>query len=180
MAIARAQGVDIYYEVHGKGPAVLFCHGAGSNAATWWQQIPAFAERFTCIVYDHRCFGRSACPQSEFRPKLFPMDALAVLDAAGVEKAVLLCQSLGGITGLRLALDHRHRVAGFISCDSPLAIDHAEMNANIFRFLGSVPASEIENRALSPGFIARQPALALLYSQINNFNPHGARCRSRG
>lgn len=171
MPMTISHGVGIYYEVHGSGPALLFCHGAGSNAATWWQQIPRFSKRFTCITFDHRCFGRSIAPQEEFRPEYFVKDAIAVLDAAGCEQAALVCQSLGGITGLRLALRHRRRVSAFISCDSPLAIDHPRMNANILQFLSSVPVSEIENRALSALFIRENPSLALLYSQINNFNP---------
>ena len=171
MPIANAHGTGIYYEVHGEGPAVLFCHGAGSNAATWWQQVPEFSRHFTCIVYDHRCFVRAAAPQAAFRPEHFVGDALAVLDAAGCERAALVCQSLGGVTGLRLALAHPGRVSAFVSCDSPLAIDHPQMNANILHFLASVPASEIENRALSAAFIDRNRELAFLYAQVNQFNP---------
>lgn len=171
MPMTFSHGVGIYYEVHGGGPGLMFCHGAGSNAATWWQQIPRFSKQFTCITFDHRCFGRSVAPQEAFRPEFFVEDALAVLDAAGCEQAALVCQSLGGITGLRLALHHPQRISAFISCDSPLAIDHPEMNANVLKFLSSVPISEIENRALSAGFVAKNPALALLYAQINNFNP---------
>ena len=35
----------IYYEVHGDGPAIVFAHGAGGNAASWWQQIAHYVER---------------------------------------------------------------------------------------------------------------------------------------
>lgn len=171
MTVTYSHGAPIYYEVRGQGPAVLFCHGAGSNAATWWQQIPDFCKFFTCITYDHRCFGRSIVPQNEFIPMYFADDAIAVLDAAGYERAALICQSLGGITGLRFALDHPDRVSAFVSCDSPLGIDHSQMNTNIRKFLLSVPVNEIENRALSSQFVDQNPSHAYLYSQINQFNP---------
>ena len=122
----------------------------------------------------HSTIAASAAPRHPRRNSCrnaLPGDALAVMDAVGCEQAALVCQSLGGITGLRLALDHPHRVSAFISCDSPLAIDHSQMNANVLRFLSSVPISDIESRALSRGFIAQNPSLAFLYSQINNFNP---------
>jgi len=59
MPFVDSGGRRIYYERQGEGPAVLFLHGAGSNAATWWQQLPAFGARHTCITMDIRCFGRS-------------------------------------------------------------------------------------------------------------------------
>jgi pimeloyl-ACP methyl ester carboxylesterase len=84
-----SHGATIYYEVHGDGPAVLFCHGAGSNALTWWQQIPEFSRDFTCIAYDHRGFGRSLDAGDTFDPAVLVDDALAVRDAAGVVDAGL-------------------------------------------------------------------------------------------
>lgn len=171
MSFARSSGVDIYYERTGAGPALLFCHGAGSNAATWWQQVPQFSRHFTCITYDHRCFGRSVAPLSQFRPEAFVDDALAILDAEGLPAAALVCQSLGGITGVRMAIRHPGRVWAFACCDSPLAINHQAMLANVARFLGEVQATELEDRALSESFVRNRPELAFLYRQINQFNP---------
>jgi len=107
----------------------------------------------------------------EFNPHLFQDDLVAVLDAAGVEQAALVCQSLGGMAGLRLALREPHRVSALVLGDSPLAIDHEGMLRNVRRFLSEVQASELESRALSAGFVQQQPELAFLYSQINLFNP---------
>ncbi|MBK9136367.1 MAG: alpha/beta fold hydrolase [Betaproteobacteria bacterium] len=102
---------------------VLFLHGAGSNAATWWQQLPAFMARHVCLTLDLRCFGRSAAPMAEFRHEHFVADVLAVLDHFEVPRAVVVGQSLGGMVGLRLALQHPARVAAFVACDSPLGVD---------------------------------------------------------
>jgi 3-oxoadipate enol-lactonase len=87
MAFVESRGRRIYYERHGQGPAVLFLHGAGSNAATWWQQLPAFGARHTCLTMDIRCFGRSVAPLEEFTLDNFVADALAVLDREDVERA---------------------------------------------------------------------------------------------
>ena len=124
MPFIDVRGRAIYAECQGSGPAVLFLHGAGSNAATWWQQLPAFAARHTCITLDQRCFGRSVAPMDEFRHELFTGDALAVLDHFGIGRAVVVGQSLGGMVGLRLALGHADRLAAFVACDSPLGLDH--------------------------------------------------------
>jgi pimeloyl-ACP methyl ester carboxylesterase len=39
---ATANGVQVYYAVHGDGPALVFCHGSGGHHAIWWQQIADF------------------------------------------------------------------------------------------------------------------------------------------
>ena len=49
----------LYYEVAGSGPALLFAHGLGGNHLSWWQQVPYFSERFTCVTFAHRGFAPS-------------------------------------------------------------------------------------------------------------------------
>ena len=98
MPFVQSAGRAIYHERHGDGPAVLFLHGAGSNAATWWQQLPAFKASHTCLTMDIRCFGRSAAPLDEFTLANFVDDALAVLDAEGVQRAAVV-----GRAGVRRA-----------------------------------------------------------------------------
>ncbi|MDE0269743.1 MAG: alpha/beta fold hydrolase [Gammaproteobacteria bacterium] len=111
MATAQSAGAAIYYETSGEGPALLFAHGAGGNAAIWFQQTAHFAGRFNCIAFDHRGFARSPAPPSTLTADQFRDDALAVLDAAGVDRAHVVAQSMGGYTALRLALDAPDRVA---------------------------------------------------------------------
>lgn len=175
MPFVQSHGRDIYYEVHGDGPPLLLLHGAGSNAATWWQQLPSFSRQFRCITMDIRCFGRSLAPPDEFQLTFFVDDALAVLDAAQAPRAVLLGQSLGGMIGLRLALRHPQRVAAFVACDSSLAVDHAPLVASVERRFRTVAAVSIEQRSLGRWFLERQPELAALYAQINHFNPSAHR-----
>ena len=166
---------DIYYQRHGAGPAILFLHGAGSNAATWWQQLPAFTPQYTCLTMDIRCFGRSVAPPEEFSLELFVGDALAVLAREGIERATVVGQSLGGMIGLRLALRHPERVAAFVACDTSLAIDHPTLVDSIERRFKTVSAVSIEQRSLGAWFLKAQPALAALYAQINHFNPSAHR-----
>ena len=40
---------NLYYEVTGSGPALLFAHGLGGNHLSWWQQVAHFAPRYTCV-----------------------------------------------------------------------------------------------------------------------------------
>jgi 3-oxoadipate enol-lactonase len=58
MPKAQIKGIDLCYEVHGQGPAVVFAHGAGGNHVSWWQQVPLLARQYRCISFDHRGFGQ--------------------------------------------------------------------------------------------------------------------------
>lgn len=171
MPFIESRGRRIYYERQGQGPAVLFLHGAGSNAATWWQQLPAFGARHRCITMDIRCFGRSTAPVAEFALDNFVADALAVLDREDVQRAAIVGQSLGGFIGLKTALDHPRRVAGFAACDSSLAIDHPVLLETIARRQITQRAVSIEQRSLGRWFLENHPEKAALYAQINHFNP---------
>lgn len=171
MPFIEARGRRIYYERHGQGPAVLFLHGAGSNAATWWQQLPSFNARHTCITMDIRCFGRSAAPVQEFALDNFAEDAIAILDREQLERAALVGQSLGGFVGLKLSLDHPERVAAFVACDSSLGIDHPVLVDIFAKRRITQRAVTVEQRSLGRWFLENHPDKAQLYAQINHFNP---------
>lgn len=173
MPFIDSGGRRLYVQTHGHGPGLplLLLHGAGSNAATWWQQLPAFSAGRTCVTMDLRCFGRSAAPMDEFRHEHFVADVLAVLDQLGLARVAVLGQSLGGMVGLRLALQHGARVAAFIACDSPLGIDHPAITDALERRALRADAETLEQRALGAWFLQRDPERAALYAQINAFNP---------
>lgn len=165
------EGQALYHQRHGQGPALVLLHGAGSNGATWWQQLGPFSTDHTCLVPDLRCFGRSAAPLEGFRLEVFVADLIAMLDAEGVAQATLLGQSLGGMVALRAALDHPDRVRALVLCDSSLAIDHPQQLQVLRDRLSSVGGLSIEQRSLGAWFLEHRPALAALYAQIQRFNP---------
>lgn len=171
MSFVESDGSRIYYERHGAGPAVMLLHGAGSNAATWWQQIPAFSQRYTCISLDYRCFGRSQATAQSLNWDALARDALAVLDAESIERVALVCQSLGGGIGLRLALSHPERVWALVSCGSPLGVDAPAVVESVNQHLRHAQGGQVEQRALAPQFLESQKTLSFLYQQINSFNP---------
>lgn len=115
--------------------------------------------------------GRSRAPLDTFDVPTLVADALAVLDAAGAARAVVVGQSLGGMIGLQLALRHPERVAGFVACDSSLALDHPVLLQTLATRALTHAAVSIEQRSLGRWFLEQQQALAALYAQINHFNP---------
>ena len=59
MPTAQINGIELYYETHGEGPALVLAHGAGGNHLSWWQQVPILSQHFRCVTFDHRGFGSS-------------------------------------------------------------------------------------------------------------------------
>jgi len=164
-------GVRLYYEVHGRGPAVVFAHGAGGNAMSWWQQVPVFAAHHTVIAFDHRGFARSRCDDAAFHPKHFAADACAILDAAGVTQAAFVCQSMGGWTGVRMVLEAPERVSCLVLAGTPGGIVTPAVMRAVGAIGQNVDADGIRgNAALAHDFPEREPALAFLYDQINGLN----------
>jgi pimeloyl-ACP methyl ester carboxylesterase len=71
------------------------------------------------IVFDHRCFGRSACSPENFSVASLAGDVLAVLDAEGVDKTAVIGHSMGGVTAMTLAARHGDRISRAAFCHTP-------------------------------------------------------------
>ena len=170
MSTIERKGVEIYYERQGEGPAIVFAHGAGGNGAIWWQQTPYFAERYTCITFDHRCFGLSKGEVEDFLPSELGEDLLAILDAENIENAHLVCQSMGGWTGLQLTVNHPNRVKSLILCDTFGGANYEEAILTLISFAQSIGDRDVSDFALSRSFIEKSKNMKYLYDQINRFN----------
>ena len=169
MPILERGDAQIYYESKGQGPAIVFAHGAGGNAAIWFNQIAHFAGAHQVITFDHRCFGRST-PTETVHVEEFRDDLLALLDELNVDKAHLVGQSMGGFTVLRCALDAPERVLSLtLSCTSGGIINPNPTPAMQGLTSSSGRDSSGIKATMSAATMAN-PALMQLYESINNFN----------
>ena len=171
MATLKTAGAEIYYEATGSGPALLFAHGAGGNAASWWQQVPEFARNHRVITFDHRGFGRSRCSVEQFSASAFDADALAILDAEKIDRAAVICQSMGGWTGVRLAVNHPRRVRALILGNTPGAIYSDALRDQMRTLTAARPqAPDVTAMTLGAPFRDANPNGAYLYTAITAFN----------
>ena len=114
MHYAHVNGVELYYESHGEGPAVVFAHGRGGNHLSWWQQVPVLAKDFRCVTIDHRGWGSSKDAPNGPGRDAFVEDLKQLLDLLEVEQTFLVAQSMGGLTCLGFALAYPERVLGLV------------------------------------------------------------------
>jgi pimeloyl-ACP methyl ester carboxylesterase/predicted glycosyltransferase len=113
-AFAERNGVRSYYEVHGTGDATLLLLPAWSivHSRLWKAQVPYLARHYRVVTFDGRGNGQSDRPKGPeaYRTEEYVRDAIAVLDATGTERAVLVGLSMGGHLAAMLAALHPERV----------------------------------------------------------------------
>ena len=174
MPIEQINGIDLYYESHGEGPAVVFLHGAGGNHISWWQQLPTFSERYRCITIDHRGFGASADPQQEGSAR-FADDLEALLDRLDIERAALVAQSMGGRAASQFALRNPQRVWALVMCDTLGVLVWEELQDRRTelreqRLAAAGDAGVLLRGYMAPRFIEEEPAMTFLYQHVQGLN----------
>lgn len=110
--IASDRG-QIVYHAFGQGPVVLFINGMGASWHGFFNQITHFSDRYRCLVWDYRgLFSDLAAPAGDAASiEEHARDALAILDAEGVERAAVLGWSAGVQVALQLFAETPARVA---------------------------------------------------------------------
>ena len=121
---AERGGVKLHYEVYGSGEPTVLLLPTWSiiHSRHWKMQIPYLARHCRVVTFDGRGNGRSDRPEAGYEEREFAADALAVMDATGTGRAVIVSLSLGAQRALLLAAGHPDRVAGavFIAPFTPL------------------------------------------------------------
>jgi pimeloyl-ACP methyl ester carboxylesterase len=112
--MARNGAVNLYWESVGRGPAVLLVAGQGMTVDGWWPTIPVLARSFRVIAFDHRDTGRSGRVLLPYSVAQLAEDAVAVLDAAGEQRAHVYGISLGSLVAQEVALHHSDRVEALV------------------------------------------------------------------
>jgi pimeloyl-ACP methyl ester carboxylesterase len=161
----------IAYEATGEGPAIVFAHGLGGNLRSWWQQVAHFAPRYTCVAFSHRGFFPSTAPEGGPDPKEYAHDLAALVDGLGLDAVRIVCQSMGGNTGMEYALLRPGQVKALVLGGTTGTLDMRQVP-------GGLPATDttaaaradLLARHINPAAGARmaeeQPALHHLYNHI--------------
>ncbi|MBR0666242.1 alpha/beta hydrolase [Roseomonas hellenica] len=170
----------IAYEVAGEGPPLVFAHGLGGCLMSWWQQVGHFARRFSCVTFSHRGFWPSTAPADGPDPAAYAGDLAALVDHLGLGEIRLVCQSMGGWTGVEYALLRPSQVTALVLAATTGSIDPRQFReperACIEPWTEESMAARqaLARRGVHPAAGGRmaqeQPAHHLLYTQIDSLS----------
>ncbi len=174
MPLARINGIELYYEVHGEGPALVLAHGGGGSHLSWWQNVPVLARRFRCVTFDHRGFGSSRDVADGPGPNAFVEDLRQLLDHLGIQRAALTGQSMGGWTVFGFAAAYPDRVSALTLCDTHGGMDDPEVIRELakLRDLTKGSLANVLTHAYAADFPTRDPVRHFLYQQMSGLNTH--------
>ncbi|MDR3282449.1 MAG: alpha/beta hydrolase [Candidatus Methanoplasma sp.] len=119
MPYAQVDNTRIYYKTDGSGPPVLLLTGFGADSGFWDKAVHMMSGDFTLVRPDNRGSGRTEY-SGRFDMDDMADDAVAVLDALGIEKAVVLGWSLGSNIAQNFAIRRPDRVDVLILVSSYL------------------------------------------------------------
>ena len=172
---APVDGMPIYYEIHGDGPAVVLVPGGGGNHGIWWQSIPHFSNQYAMVCMDPpgKGLSRATAETPTFDVTEWWPSILAVLDDAGIERAAVVGQSIGGWPTLDFAVRNRDRVAGVVLTSSVGGISDPEFHSVWLNDRIEAEKMAPDRRVLRDGGVTADPKeqeKVALFREFNSFN----------
>ena len=156
-------GAELAVEVRGEGAPIVFVHGFPFDRTMWRHQLAGLS-RWKRIALDLRGAGASSVPADGYSVARYADDIVQVLDALGVERAVVCGLSLGGYILFELLRRHAGRVRAAVFCNTKATADSAdarrgrdEMAALAERDGVAAVAERLMPQLLAPATVTAQP-----------------------
>jgi proline iminopeptidase len=139
------RGVSMYVDIVGHGPPLVLMHGGPGLDHISLTPFKGLADRYTVVLYDHRCNGRSTgAPVTSMTWDNLTADADALRETLGYERWAVLGHSFGGHVALEYALRYPDRVSQLILLDTAGDARWSQENA----------AEVLADRGFSPKTVA--------------------------
>jgi 3-oxoadipate enol-lactonase len=180
MPIAKVNGCRINYELAGpaNAPALVLSNSLGSNFGMWDAQIPDLTKTYRVLRYDTRGHGQSEVTPGSYTFEQLARDVLALADSLNIEKFSFCGLSMGGVTGLWIALHAAQRLHKLVLCSTGAKIgtdDAWNTRIEAVRKAGtkSIAAATME-RWFTASFRQREPQTVQRIQQtLENTNTEG-------
>ena len=114
MPRVRANGIELYYELHGAGEPVVMIQGLGANVTGWDSQLEALSHEFQLVAFDNRGAGRSEKPAEPYTVHQMADDTAGLMDELGIHTAHVFGMSMGGMIAQEMYHRHGARVRSLI------------------------------------------------------------------
>ncbi len=169
----EVNGITIHYKIAGEGePAFMLLHGFGASTFSWREVMGPLSEMGTVVAFDRPGFGLTERPMpgewegegrglaalSPYSPEAQADITVGLMDALGIERAVLVGNSAGGTVALLTALTYPERVEALVLVDAAVYTGGGTpgwlrplLNTPQMRHLGPLVARSIQNWGVDLG-----------------------------
>ncbi len=178
MPTIATNGINLYYELHGSGPALVLIPGLGYNGWMYSHMIPGLAEHFQVISIDNRGSGLSDKPAGPYTAQMLAADVIGLLDAFDLPKAHIVGHSMGGFIAQALAIDYPDRVDRLVlSATNFGGPHHVPITPPAMAVLTDVSGNPIERLrrgiviSTAPGFAENNPEFIESWVQYRVAHP---------
>jgi pimeloyl-ACP methyl ester carboxylesterase len=164
-------GVKLYYEEAGVGTPIVFVHEFAGDHRSWELQMRHFSRQHRCLTFAARGYPPSDVPKSaaDYSQLRAVEDIVAVMDAAGIERAHLVGLSMGGFATLHLGLEHPGRALSLVVAGAGYGAE--KQHEAYFRDVSLEVARQFEAQGSEK--FTRTYALGASRVQFQNKDPRG-------
>jgi 3-oxoadipate enol-lactonase len=129
MNFIEVNGVRLHYRIDGRGdlPVLVLSNSLGTDLSMWNPQIEVLTQHFQVLRYDTRGHGASEVPPGPYTIEQLGQDVVGLLAALGIERAHFAGVSMGGMTGMWLALNAPERLRKLALCNTAAFIGPREI-----------------------------------------------------
>lgn len=174
----KVNDIELYYETHGTGAPLVLISGLGYSSWQWHRMVPFLAEHFLVITFDNRGVGQSDKPAGPYTAQMLAADTVGLLDALGIEKAILAGHSMGGFVAQAIALDFPQRAEKLILCSTnfggPRHIPVTPEAMKVLTDVASDPLTRFRNGLVvstAPGWAEKNPEMIRKWIEWRVTNP---------
>jgi len=166
MPKVNANGINIYYEIHGAGEPLVLIAGLGYSSWMWHKMVRGLAKHFQVITFDNRGVGETDKPAGPYTAQMLADDTAGLLNALGIARAAILGHSMGGFVAQAFALTYPAMVSKLIlsatNFGGPRAIPVTPEALAVLTDIKSDPIERLKRGILiscAPGFGEAHPEI---------------------
>jgi 3-oxoadipate enol-lactonase/4-carboxymuconolactone decarboxylase len=164
MPFSQLADVRLHYQLDGdpSAPVLMLCNSLGTTLDMWAPQMPAFLGHFRVLRYDTRGHGQSQVTPGEYSIAQLAGDAIALLDALGIDRVSFCGLSIGGMTGMWLGAHRPQRVSRLVLANTGAKVGDPAIWQSRFDAVRAGGMAAITPSVLDRWFTARYRRLAPL------------------
>jgi len=178
MPKVQSNGIKLYYETQGDGQPLVLISGLGYSSWQWHRMVPFLTEHFQVIIFDNRGVGQSDKPAGLYTAEMLAADTVGLLDALGIEKAIIMGHSMGGFIAQALVFDFPQRVKKLILCSTNFGgPHHVPVTTDAMKILTDVTSDALTRFknglvvSTAPGWAEKNPAMVEEWIRWRVANP---------